>query len=92
MSTAEAPHDVIWVLAGYSKEDDFLRTTFPISRAQLAELREVIPPDPEDPWMWAYCYPVLLDVWPAVEKILRCGRPDPALEYQTRAWAAETTD
>jgi hypothetical protein len=86
MSTEEP--QVIWALEGYSKEDDFLRTEYPITREQMLELREVIKPDADDPWM-VYCYPVPVEVWPAVDSILRCGPPDPALDYLTGARRAE---
>ncbi|MCT4356919.1 hypothetical protein M5362_27745 [Streptomyces sp. Je 1-79] len=86
MSTEE-PH-VVWTLEGYSKADEFLRTQFPVSREQLLRLREVITPDPGDPWMLDW-YPVPVEVWPAVEAILRCGPPDPGLDYFAGAYAAE---
>ncbi|MFD4373880.1 hypothetical protein [Streptomyces sp. NPDC058486] len=86
--TMEEPQDVVWSLDGYSKEDEFLRTQYPITRDQIARLREVIIPDADDPWM-QYCYDVPLSVWPAVEAILRCGPPDPSLDYQTGSFAAE---
>ncbi|MFB6846033.1 hypothetical protein ACFCXS_14375 [Streptomyces sp. NPDC056373] len=83
----EAP-DAIWVLEGFGKADDTLRVEHPISREQLLLLREVIKPDPGDPWM-IYCYPVPVEVWPAVDAILRCGPPSPELDYLTGAYAAE---
>ncbi|MFF4950560.1 hypothetical protein [Streptomyces chattanoogensis] len=83
----EEPH-VVWTLDGYSKQDEFLRTRRTISRDQIIRLREVITPDADDPWM-IYGYNVPLDIWPAVEKILQCGPPDPHLDYQTSAHAAD---
>ncbi|GAA3392908.1 DUF7683 domain-containing protein [Streptomyces roseoviridis] len=79
---------VVWSLQGFSKADEFLRTEFPISREQIRQLREVIKPDPDDPWMYL-CYDVPLEAWPAVDAILHCGPPDPGLDYQTGAYAAE---
>ncbi|MEU8530068.1 hypothetical protein AB0C77_31495 [Streptomyces sp. NPDC048629] len=79
---------VVWVLEGYSKADEFLRTKYPISREQILRLREVIKPDADDAWM-LYCYAVPVEVWPAVDAILRCGPPDPELDYFTSAYAAE---
>ena len=86
MST-EPPH-ATWVLQGYSKADEFLRTEFPISSEQVLRLREVITPDPDDPWMLHF-YAVPTEAWPAVDAILRCGPPDPELDYLTGAYAAE---
>ncbi|MEW1905703.1 MULTISPECIES: hypothetical protein [unclassified Streptomyces] len=86
--TAEEPQDVVWSLDGFSKEDEFLRTQYPISRDQIVRLREVITPDEDDPWM-LYGYDVPLSVWPAVEEILHCGPPDPTLDYQTGSYAAD---
>lgn len=80
--TAEEPQDVVWTLDGYSKEDEFLRTQHPISRRQIVQLREIITPDADDPWM-TYCYNVPLTDWPAIDRILHCGPPDPTLDYQT---------
>lgn len=79
---------MVWSLQGFSKRDEFLRTEFPISREQIVRLREVITPDADDPWM-VYGYNVPLDVWPAVDAILACGPPDPELDYQTSACAAD---
>jgi hypothetical protein len=87
MSTQE-PDDVVWVLEGFSKADDTLRTEHPISREQLLRLREVITPDADDPWL-IHCYPVPVELWPEVEAILRCGPPDPELDYLTGAYRAE---
>ncbi|MFG2330015.1 hypothetical protein ACGFMM_10355 [Streptomyces sp. NPDC048604] len=81
-------HPVDWVLEGFSKADEFLRTRHAISREQILRLREVIEPDADDPWM-LHCYAVPLEVWPAVDAILRCGPPDPELDYATAAYAAE---
>ncbi|MEU6068819.1 MULTISPECIES: DUF7683 domain-containing protein [Streptomyces] len=83
MSTEEP--DLAWVLEGYSKADDTLRTQHPISREQILRLREVIRPDMDDPWM-VHSYPVSDELWPAVNAILRCGRPHPELEYLTGAY------
>ncbi|MFJ5098715.1 hypothetical protein [Streptomyces sp. NPDC088557] len=77
-----------WVLHGYSKADEFLRTELPISREQILRLREVIKPDADDPWMFLG-YPVPVEVWPEVDAILHCGPPDPELDYQTGCYAAE---
>ncbi|MEU8525495.1 hypothetical protein AB0C77_07835 [Streptomyces sp. NPDC048629] len=78
----------VWVLEGYSKADEFLRTTFPVEPEQILRLRDVIEPDPDDPWM-LYCYAVPVEVRPAVDAILRCGPPDPEPDYFTGAYAAE---
>ncbi|MFD8568014.1 hypothetical protein [Streptomyces sp. NPDC059639] len=80
--------EVVWALEGYSKADEFLRTEFPISRAQVLALREVVEPDADDPWM-LLCYRVTLEACPAVDAILQCGPPDPALDYVTSAYSAE---
>ncbi|MGW1495592.1 DUF7683 domain-containing protein [Streptomyces sp. NPDC002402] len=85
MSTEEP--EAVWALEGYSKTDDLLRTEHPISREQVLQLCEVVKPDTDDPWM-LHCYPVPVEVWPAVEAILRCGPPDPTLDYLTGASAA----
>ncbi|MGW2355217.1 DUF7683 domain-containing protein [Actinacidiphila glaucinigra] len=85
MSTEEP--NVVWALEGYSKGDGSLVTESLISREQVIELRAVIDPDPDDPWM-IFCYPVPADRWPAVDRILGCGAPDPNLEYLTSARAA----
>ncbi|MDJ0347586.1 hypothetical protein QMK19_40920 [Streptomyces sp. H10-C2] len=77
---------VVWSLDGFSKGDEFLRTERTISREQIIQLREVITPDTDDPWMH-YCYEVRLDIWPAVEAILHCGPPDVTRDYQTSASA-----
>ncbi|WP_455569670.1 DUF7683 domain-containing protein [Streptomyces roseolus] len=77
-----------WVLQGFSKVDDLLRTEFPISREQIVRLREVITPDADDPWMFSG-YDVPVESWPAVEAILHCGPPDPGLDYQTGCYAAD---
>ncbi|MCZ4101879.1 hypothetical protein G3I60_06565 [Streptomyces sp. SID13666] len=77
---------VVWSLDGFSKDDEFLRTERPISREQIIQLREVITPDPDDPWM-LYCYDVPLSDWAAVDAILHCGPPDATLDYQTSASA-----
>ncbi|MFE2319625.1 hypothetical protein ACFXC8_42225 [Streptomyces sp. NPDC059441] len=79
---------VVWALEGYSKADEFLRTECPISREQILQLREVIKPDADDAWM-LHCYPVPVEVWPAVDAILRCGPSDPELDYLMGAHAAE---
>ncbi|MFJ5874061.1 hypothetical protein ACIQD1_04950 [Streptomyces sp. NPDC093088] len=79
---------VVWSLQGFSKADEFLRTEFPISREQILRLREVIEPDVDDPWMFLG-YEVPVEVWPAVDAILRCGPPDPGLDYQTGSYASE---
>ncbi|MFF8413558.1 DUF7683 domain-containing protein [Streptomyces omiyaensis] len=84
----EAPQGVVWFLEGFSKQDEFLRTRHPVTPEQISRLREVITPDEDDPWM-QYCYDVPLSVWPAVEEILRCGPPDPGLDYQTGSYAAD---
>lgn len=78
----------VWVLQGFSKVDDFLRTEFPISREQITQLREVITPDADDPWMFSG-YDVPIELWPAVDTILQCGPPDPGLDYQTGCYAAD---
>lgn len=80
--------NVVWALEGYSKADKFLRTRYPVSREQILRLREVIKPDADDPWM-LYCYSVPVEVWPAVDAILRCGPPDSELDYFTSASATE---
>ncbi|MFI7410639.1 hypothetical protein ACIBU0_18440 [Streptomyces sp. NPDC049627] len=85
--SSEAP-DAVWMLEGFSKADDTLVTEHPISRTQLLRLRELITPDPDDPWM-LHCYPVPRELWPAVDAILHCGPPDPDLDYLTGASAAE---
>ncbi|MER7515205.1 hypothetical protein [Streptomyces sp. NPDC126499] len=85
--SSEEPR-VVWSLMGFSKADEFLRTEFPISRDQIRQLREVIKPDADDPWMYLG-YEVPLEVWPAVDAILHCGPPDPGLDYQTGSYAAE---
>ncbi|MFD5336810.1 hypothetical protein ACFWJD_12580 [Streptomyces hawaiiensis] len=59
----------------------------PISREQLLRLRELITPAADDPWM-LYCYPVPVELWPAVDAILQCGPPLPDLDYLTGAYAA----
>jgi hypothetical protein len=79
--------EVVWVLEGYSKADDTLCTEYPISREQILQMRDVITPDADDPWM-LHCYPVPIALWPAVDAILRCGPPHPELEYLTCAQAA----
>ncbi|MGA5192479.1 DUF7683 domain-containing protein [Streptomyces exfoliatus] len=79
---------VVWSLQGFSKADEFLRTEFPISREQIPQLREVIKPDADDPWM-LLGYDVPVEVWPAVDAILQCGPPDPGLDYQTGSYASE---
>ncbi|MFJ5936677.1 hypothetical protein AB9128_03775 [Streptomyces cinereoruber] len=79
---------VVWSLQGFSKADEFLRTEFPISREQILRLREVIEPDADDPWMFLG-YEVPVEVWPAVDAILRCGPPDPGLDYFTGSYASE---
>ncbi|MFF8397508.1 hypothetical protein [Streptomyces sp. NPDC016172] len=79
--------DVVWVLEGFSKADDTLCVAHPISRDQLLRLREVITPGPDDPWM-LHCYPVPIELWPAVDAILQCGPPRPELDYLTGASAA----
>ncbi|MFE3181902.1 hypothetical protein ACFXKR_13690 [Streptomyces violascens] len=86
MSTEEPR--VTWSLDGFSRQDELLRTEFPISRDQIVRLREVITPDTDDAWM-THCYDVPPGAWPAVEEILRCGPLDPSLDYQTSASAAE---
>ncbi|MEU3687065.1 DUF7683 domain-containing protein [Streptomyces narbonensis] len=86
MSSEE--HGVVWVLQGFSKADEFLRTEFPISREQILRLREVIKPDDDDPLMY-YGYEVPVEKWAAVDAILECGPPDPGLDYQTDCHAAE---
>ncbi|MFI8823943.1 hypothetical protein [Streptomyces sp. NPDC053431] len=78
----------VWVLQGFSKVDEFLRTEFPISREQIVQLRKVITPDADDPWMFG-CYEVPIELWPAVDAILRCGPPDPGLDYLTGCYAAD---
>ncbi|MFE1944874.1 DUF7683 domain-containing protein [Streptomyces massasporeus] len=78
---------VVWVLEGFSKADDTLRVEHPISREQFLQLREVITPAADDPWM-LYCYPVPVELWPAVDAILGCGPPRPDLDYLTGAYAA----
>ncbi|MFH9726933.1 hypothetical protein ACH4M4_28805 [Streptomyces sp. NPDC017254] len=85
--SSEEPR-VVWSLQGYSKVDEFLRTEFPISREQVPLLRELIGPDADDPWMYLG-YDVPVEVWPALDAILRCGPPDPSLDYQTGACAAD---
>lgn len=85
MSTEEP--EVVWVLEGYSKADDTLRTEHPISREQILQLRDVITPDADDLWM-LHCYPVPVELWPAVDAILQCGPPRPELDYLTGAHEA----
>ncbi|MGW2786494.1 DUF7683 domain-containing protein [Streptomyces populi] len=85
MSTEEP--EIVRVLEGYGKADDTLRTEHPISRVQMLRLREVITPDADDPWM-LHSYRVPVDQWPTVEAVLRCGPPDPELDYLTGAHAA----
>ncbi|MFJ6781314.1 hypothetical protein [Streptomyces yangpuensis] len=87
MGDREQP-DVVWSLDGYSKEDEFLRTQHIIRPELIVRLREVIKPDPDDPWM-EYGYNVPLEVWPAVDAILQCGPPDPGLDYQTGTTAPD---
>ncbi|MER7955250.1 hypothetical protein [Streptomyces sp. NPDC096030] len=84
--TTEEPV-AVWVLEGFSKADEFLRSEFPISREQILQLREVIEPDADDPWM-LHCYPVPVSLWPKVDAILQCGPPDPELDYLTGAYSA----
>ncbi|MEU6703205.1 hypothetical protein [Streptomyces wuyuanensis] len=48
----------------------------------------MIKPDADDPWM-VHCYPVPVQVWSAVDAILRCGPPDPELDYLTGTHSAE---
>ncbi|MFF9913739.1 hypothetical protein [Streptomyces sp. NPDC013457] len=79
---------VVWSLQGYSKADEFLRTEFPVTREQVLQLREVITPDADDPLMLLN-YDVPTGVWPAVDAVLRCGPPDPELDYQIGAYASE---
>ncbi|MEV4994134.1 DUF7683 domain-containing protein [Streptomyces niveus] len=79
---------VAWALEGYSKADELLRTEFLMSREQVLALREVVKPDADDPRM-LLCYRVPLEAWPAVDAILQCGPPDPALDYVTSACSAE---
>ncbi|MFD0148616.1 DUF7683 domain-containing protein [Streptomyces sp. NPDC055721] len=86
MSSEE--HGVVWVLQGFSKVDEFLRTEFPIRREQILRLREVIRPDADDPWMHLG-YNVPIENWPAVDAILQCGPPDPGLDYQTGTYSSE---
>lgn len=71
--------NMVWVLSAFRK-DAFLHSEQPISKGQLMRLREVVLPDPDDPW-YIYSYPVPLDVWPEVDEILHCGPPEPNLEY-----------
>ncbi|MFH8712678.1 DUF7683 domain-containing protein [Streptomyces zaomyceticus] len=87
MATDEL-RDIVWYLEGFSKEDEFLRTRFSITRDQIVRLREVVTPDEDDPWM-QHGYDVPVSVWPAVDEILHCGPPDPSLDYQTGSYAAE---
>ncbi|MEU6978359.1 MULTISPECIES: hypothetical protein [unclassified Streptomyces] len=86
MST-EAPA-AVWVLEGYRKADEFLRAEFPVSREQMLRLREVIEPDPDDPWMVLW-YDVPVEAWPEVEAVLGCGPADPELDYQLGGYATE---
>lgn len=83
---AEEP-EVVWFLEGYSKADDTLRTEHPISREQILRLRDVITPDADDPGM-LHCYPVPVELWPAVDAILQCGPRRPDLNYLTGAHKA----
>ncbi|MER7735622.1 hypothetical protein ABTX80_32510 [Streptomyces erythrochromogenes] len=85
---ADEPQNVVWVLDGYSKQDEFLRTRHTISRDQIIRLREVLTPDPDDPWI-VYGYDVPVTIWPEVEGILHCGPPDPTLDYQTGCYRAD---
>ncbi|WP_415948341.1 hypothetical protein [Streptomyces sp. KLOTTS4A1] len=82
------PANVVWSLEGYSKHDETLRTSHPITSEQIVKLRKVITPDRDDPWM-INCYRVPVGSWDAIEAILACGPPDPALDYFTGAEAAE---
>lgn len=79
--------EVVWVLEGYGKADDTLRTEHPISGEQMLRLREVIRPDADDPSMLR-SYPVPVELWPAVDAIVRCGPPHPELDYLTGAHEA----
>ncbi|MCC3777022.1 hypothetical protein [Streptomyces sp. UNOB3_S3] len=56
----------MWSLDGFSKEDEPLRAQFPISREQIAELRKVVKPDPDDPWLIGGCYPAPVEFWPEI--------------------------
>ena len=85
--SSEEP-DVVRVLEGFGKADDTLRVEHPISREQFLRLREVITPDAGDPWM-LHCYPVPVELWPAVDAILGCGPPHPELDYLTGTYAAD---
>jgi hypothetical protein len=85
MSTEEP--EVVWILEGFGKADDTLRAERPIGREQMLRLREVITPDADDPWM-TNSYPVPVETWPAVDAILRCGPPDPELDYLMGAYRA----
>ncbi|CAL9424758.1 hypothetical protein SUDANB6_01926 [Streptomyces sp. enrichment culture] len=75
---------VVWSLEGYGKADDALRTEHPVSREQLLRLRDVLTPDDDGPWT-LHCHPVPVELWPAVEAILRCGPPRPELDYLVSA-------
>ncbi|MFD9764151.1 hypothetical protein ACFWXI_11515 [[Kitasatospora] papulosa] len=79
--------DMVWVLSAF-REDESLHSEHPISKDQLVRLREVVVPDPDDPW-YIHIYPVPPDVWPKVDEILHCGPPDPNLEYFVDGYAAD---
>ena len=53
----------------------------------MLRLREAITPDADDPWM-INSYPIPVGTWLAVDAILRCGPPDPGLDYLTGAYKA----
>ncbi|SEF90839.1 hypothetical protein SAMN05216223_102441 [Actinacidiphila yanglinensis] len=79
--------NMVWRISAF-RGDHSLHSELPIGKDQLAKLREVVAPDPDDPW-YMFSYPVPLDVWSKVNEILHCGPPDPDLEYFISGYAAD---
>lgn len=76
-----------WRLTGFSKRTEFLETEFSITREQMIEIRPLFDVG-DDHWM-ALGYEVTPAVWPDIERVLRCGPPDPGLDYFVEGYATD---
>ncbi|MEV5747922.1 hypothetical protein AB0L00_08890 [Actinoallomurus sp. NPDC052308] len=76
-----------WQLAAYGSEDEWLRTTLPITRDQLVRIRDMFDRG-DDEWM-AHCYKVKPEMWPRIIEVFGCPPPEEGLDHFVEGVAAD---